>query len=244
MAKYRKWFGGALGWVFGGPIGALVGLALGSVFDEAAESGARTSIRDKRYTRQGDFEVSLLVLASYVIKADGEVRKTELDYVRNTFVELFGRARANEAFRFFNEITKQNTYSLKEVCTQIYQNMDHPSRLQLMHFLFKIAHVDGHVDDREREMVFQIGDYLRISAADMKSLEAMYMPDDSAYYKILEIEETATDAEVKKAYRKMAKKYHPDRVQHLGEEYQDEAESKFRKVQEAYDGIMKKRKSA
>lgn len=63
---------------------------------------------------------------------------------------------------------------------------------------------------------------------------------DSAY-KILEIEPSATDSEIKKAYRKMAVKYHPDKVAHLGKEIQKTAEEKFKAVSDAYSEIKKKR---
>ena len=52
---------------------------------------------------------------------------------------------------------------------------------------------------------------------------------------------TATDEEVKKAYRRMAMKYHPDKVAQLGDEVQKAANEKFKKVQEAYEAIQKQR---
>ena len=60
-------------------------------------------------------------------------------------------------------------------------------------------------------------------------------------YKVLEIEKSVTDSEVKKAYRKMVKKHHPDKLQHLGEEHMQGAEEKFRQVQKAYESIQKER---
>ncbi|MCB0388011.1 MAG: DnaJ domain-containing protein, partial [Winogradskyella sp.] len=60
-------------------------------------------------------------------------------------------------------------------------------------------------------------------------------------YKILEITKEATVAEIKAAYRKMAKKYHPDKVVHLGKEHQQGAEEKFRQVQAAYEQLQKER---
>ena len=139
------------------------------------------------------------------------------------------------------QILEQNI-PLREVCLQIRQHMDHPLRLQLLHFLYGVSMSDGEVDEAEMNQIETIGNYLGISAADMESLKAMFYKNHDADYKILEIEKTATDEEVKKAYRKMAVKHHPDKVAQLGPEMQKAAEEKFKSVQQAYDNIKKKRK--
>ena len=119
--------------------------------------------------------------------------------------------------------------------------MDHPSRLQLVHFLFNIARVDGYVNDLEENKIHQIAGYLGISPRDYSSIKAMFYDSSDANYKILEITKTATDQELKKAYRTMAKKYHPDKVRHLGKEHQKGAEEKFKRVQKAYEAIQAER---
>jgi DnaJ like chaperone protein len=119
--------------------------------------------------------------------------------------------------------------------------MDHPSRLQLVHYLFNIAKADGYVNELEEAKIQQIANYLGISYADYNSIKAMFYDSSDANYKILEITKDVTDDEVKKAYRKMAKKYHPDKVQHLGEEHQKGAEEKFKSIQKAYEAIQTER---
>lgn len=259
--SFAKWIGGALGWSFGGPIGAIIGLAIGSLIDGASESGGfllgegntqqrsrskrttsrpRTQTRTRPQTRSGDFEVSLLILASVVIKADGKQDQSELDYVRQQFVSMYGKDRANHAFRLFKNISKQNIPTRK-VCLQIREMMDHSSRLQLLHFLFGIAKADGMVTDSEVSQIYMISGYLGISSRDYGSIKAMFYDSSENAYKILEITKDASDDEVKKAYRKMAKKYHPDKVIHLGKEHQKGAEEKFRQVQKAYEQLQKER---
>ncbi|VAV85970.1 DnaJ-like protein DjlA, partial [hydrothermal vent metagenome] len=83
--------------------------------------------------------------------------------------------------------------------------------------------------------------YLGISSRDFESIKAMFYSSQDNAYKILEIDKTATDSEIKKAYRTMAKKYHPDKVMHLGKEHQKGAEEKFRQVQGAYEQLQKER---
>ena len=191
-------------------------------------------------TTSGDFEVSLLILASIVIKADRKQDQRELDFVRNKFVELYGKDRANNAFRLFKNISNQNI-STRQVCLQIQQMMDHPSRLQLLHFLFGIAKADEMVTDDEERQIYTIAGYLNISSRDYDSIKAMFYNQSDNAYKILEIDKTATVDQIKKAYRNMAKKYHPDRVEHLGDEHKKGAEEKFKQVQKAYEQLQKER---
>ena len=255
--SFSKWIGGALGWSFGGPIGAIIGLAIGSVIDSMANGGGNpllgerqstgrgrttysTQSRQRPQTQSGDFEVSLLVLASVVIKADGKQDQRELDFVRQQFTNMYGKERANHAFKLFKNISKQNI-SLRPVCLQIRQIMDHPSRLQLMHFLFGIAKADGTVTEDEVKQIYTIAGYLGISSRDYESIKAMFYNSSDNAYKVLEITKSASVDEIKKAYRKMAKKYHPDKVLHLGKEHQKGAEEKFRQVQAAYEQIQKER---
>jgi len=243
--SFSKWIGAAIGWSFGGPIGAIIGLALGGIVDSMG-SGLQTTYKQRPiYTRPqtqpGDFEISLLILASIVIKADGKQDQRELDFVRNQFVSMYGKERANHAFKLFKEINKQQNISTRQVCLQIRQMMEHASRLQLVHFLFGIAKADGFVTDDEVHQIYSIAGYLGISHNDYESIKAMFYKSADSAYKILEIDKTATNDDIKKAYRNMAKKYHPDKVIHLGKEHQQGAEEKFRKVQEAYEQLQKER---
>jgi len=247
--SFSKWIGASLGWSFGGPIGAIVGMVLGSVVDSMS-NGKRSSLLGETQTRRGrthssrsqtqsgDFEVSLLILASIVIKADDHQDQRELEFVRKQFVSMYGKTRANHAFKLFKGINEQKNISKRQVCMQIKQMMDHPSRLQLLHFLFGIAKADGYVTDIEVREIYTMSGYLGISGRDFESIKAMFYNSKENAYKILEIDKTATIVEIKKAYRKMAKKYHPDRVIHLGKEHQKGAEEKFRQVQEDYEQLQ------
>jgi DnaJ like chaperone protein len=237
MASWTKWLWGGLGWTVGGPIGAIVGFAIGALTEEAGKEYKQSS-----GTLPGDFGVVLLTLCAAVMKSDGRLLKSELEYIKQFLIRQFGVEYAKERILLFKEILNQE-YSLPEVCLQIRQNMDYASRLQLIHLLFGLANSDGNVHLKEVETIGQISFNLGIEPKDTESIKAMFIKDHMASFKILEIEPTASDEDVKKAYRKMALKYHPDKVHHLGPDFQKDAQEKFRMVNQAYEEIKKQRES-
>ena len=235
MAGFGKWIGGGLGWAFGGPIGALLGFAIGTVFDNI-EVSTNTRVN----TTRGDFLVSLLVLMAAVMKADGKVMKSELNFVKEYLQRSFGPEDTAQALKILQGLL-QKPIPVHEVCLQIRQHTDYPSRLQLMHLLFGIALADGAISQEELHTIEDICHQLHISPADLASIKAMFIEDTEQAYKVLEIEKNASDEDVKKAYRKMALKYHPDKVAYLGEDVKNAANERFKKVNEAYEKIKKER---
>lgn len=240
--KFGKWLGGGLGWALGGPLGGILGFALGSVFDSSPqlEEGENGQYRLGNQSQVGDFAVSLLVLSAAVMKSDGKMLKSELDFVKDFLSKQFGVENAKQQILMLREILKQEI-PLQDVCSQIKQYMPAAQRLQIIHYLFGISKADGHVHELELQTIHSIAGYLGISAADFNSLKAMYFRDVNSDYRILEIEPHVSDDEVKKAYRKVAVKFHPDKVASLGEEVQKAAKEKFQKVVEAYENIKKQR---
>lgn len=236
MGKFGKWVAGGLGWAFFGPIGGILGFALGAIFEtpEFAKTNTYSS------TTTGSFAMTMLVLVAAVMKADGRVLKSELNYVKKYFVQAFGEESALEAIKMLHDILNQNI-PVQAVGLQIKQNLDYSSRLQLLHLLFGVAQADGQVDLSELNTIASIAGYMGVSSKDFESIKSMFIADADSAYKILEIEKNATDEEVKKAYRKMAVKFHPDKVSHLGDDFQHQAKEKFQKVNEAYEKIKKER---
>ena len=241
MAGWTRWLWGGLGWAMFGPIGGIMGYALGSMSENT--QGFHSSYRDysgETPTQAGDFGAAMLILFAAVMKADHELKKTELEFVKEFFVQQFNIQYAKDRMRLFREILKQDV-PLKDVCLQIKTNMDHPSRLQMIHILFGLSKADGHVHPLEVKVIHTIAGYMGISGKDFDSIQAMFYQDTAVAYKILEVSPEASDSEVKKAYRKMAAKFHPDKVHHLGVEFQKMAEEKFKSVNDAYQQIKKER---
>lgn len=250
MSSFSKWLGAGLGFTLGGPIGAAIGFAIGSFVDEfnvedltKEKRSYQRRVESKRgsvNTQSGDFEMSLLVLASIVIKSDGKIDQRELDYVRSQFLSMYGKQRANNAFKLFKGIVKKDI-SARQVCIQIREHMSHASRLQLIHFLFGIAKADDFVTQKEVDEIKKIAGYLYINQYDYESIKAMFYDVSDNAYKILEITKSASNDEVKTAYRKMVKKYHPDKLRDLGEEHLKGANEKFQSIQNAYEKIKNER---
>ncbi|MEI7831541.1 MAG: TerB family tellurite resistance protein [Prolixibacteraceae bacterium] len=238
---FGKWIGSGLGWTLGGPIGALAGFVLGTLFDLSEKSSANANtFQGGMTTTPNDYMFSLLVLVSSVLNADGKIMKSELNYVKEFFKVNFGPEGAQNALRILQDLTKQKI-PVTDVCLQIKNYMDYPGRLQLIHFLFGIALSDGEMHPDELKLIRLISTNLGITAADYTSIEAMMIPKTDWAYDVLELTPSSTDEEVKKAYRRMAIKYHPDKVSYLGEEIQQAANEKFKKVNEAYQLISKER---
>lgn len=240
-----KWFAAILGYSLFRFPGAIIGFLVGSFVDNLSSKGGGAQALFRDMTRQGvspaDFELNLLSLSSIVIKADGKVSQSEMDYVRQYFVSTYGKERANAIFRTFNEINKKHEISAQRICAFLTQRTRYEVRLQLLHFLFGIAQADGKISSSEVNVVREIAGYLRVARRDFESIMAMFIKSANNSYKILEIEKTATDDEVKKAYRTMAKKYHPDRVNTENEAIKKGAEEKFKEMQKAYETIQAER---
>ncbi len=239
-----RWFAAIVGYFLFRLPGAILGFLIGSFLDNLnSGSGSRTVFSD--FTRQkvspADFELNLLSLCSIVIKADGQVSQRELDYVRQYFLSTYGKEKANAIFRTFNEVIKNREISAQRICTYLNQRTRYEVRLQLLHFLFGIAQADGAISNLEIEKIKEIAGYLRVGRQDFESIKAMFIKSADNAYKILEIEKAVSDDEVKRAYRKMAKKYHPDKVITKNEAIKKGAEEKFKEVQRAYEQIQKER---
>jgi DnaJ like chaperone protein len=239
---FAKWLGGGLGWTLGGPLGAIIGFAIGAIVDNGARSVSvyQPDEDGGTFTTPGDFTVSFLVLSAAVMKADGKTLRSELNYVKEFFIRNFGEEKTREVLPVLQEILKKEI-PLNDVCAQVKQFMPYSARLQLLHYLYGISQADGEIHPAETELIGRIATMLNISHADAESIKAMYYKDTAADYRILEVEETASDEEIKKAYRKMAVKYHPDKVEGMGEDVKRSAEEKFKRMQKAYDNIKKKR---
>lgn len=245
MGFFTKLILTGLGWAFGGPIGGIIGFALGSLFSSSSPFVIRSEVNEHfgDTSEKRDFNVTLLVLSAAVMKADGNVKKSELDYVKRFFLQNFGQENAERSIKMLRDILDQD-YDLYEVSRQVGRYMQYSSRLQLLHYLFGIAAADGDVSKPEIDVIHTIALNMGLYDFDYESIKSMFVREINASenaYKILGVDPSASDEEVKKAYREMAKKNHPDLVSSLGDEVRQAAEKKFQEINEAYELIKKQR---
>ncbi|MEN9700438.1 MAG: hypothetical protein RLZZ301_1636 [Bacteroidota bacterium] len=230
-----------------------MGFAIGSLIDQYQQgtkngsgSGQGGQGQDpfEFYRRQSslyDVPTMLMALSAAVMKADGKVLKIELDYVKRFFAAQFGNQFSATHLQTLKHFLDSGNIPLQEICHDIRNRMTTEVRVQLVHYLFGIAKSDGDVGTAEYNVISRIATMLGIPAVEFESVKNMFYRNVNSDYKILGIEETATDDEVKKAYRKMAVAHHPDKVAHLGEEYLKGAKDKFQRIQDAYEAIKKRR---
>lgn len=177
-----------------------------------------------------------------VIKADGKVDQRELSFVREQFKLWFGADRANEAFNFFKQVVQEQP-ALTTVCAEVRRHMSLQGRIQIVGFLFGLAQADGAIEPSERQIIARIAQYLGIGQADFQRQELLHGSAEQRIdpYEVLGLSPTASDSELKSAYRRLVKKYHPDALQGMGEDVVKEAEASFRQIQAAYEELCKAR---
>lgn len=265
-----KIFGAGLGWILGGgPIGAIIGLAIGSALDNGGASvfgdSNKPKPKGKQKTQRGDFSAALIVVSAAVMKADGKILKSELDFVKRYFLKNFGEEVAKEKIKVLGEVIKQDI-PVDDVCRQIKYNMRIAEKRLLLQYTFGIAAADGVVQSSELQMIQRISVGIGINPFEFRSMAAMFTQQFNQHqrqygnggqrqqrpkkpsgttlntcYQILGVGSSISDNDLKKAYRKLAIKYHPDKVAHLGEDHVKAAEDKFQEIQQAYDKIKDSR---
>ena len=258
-----KWIGGVLGFMAFGPLGALAGIILGSFFEEGANMtgqsfGGGTNYDDEHTRRdsyageRNSFLFSMLVMASYIIRAAGKIMHSEMEYVRQFLRRNFGEIAVSQGeeilLKLFDQAKRMDQENnmgfkntIRECGTQIAYNLSYEERLQLLAFLAEIAKSDGNVCAAEINALKEVAMAMGMSDREVESMLNLKGSSLDDAYKVLEIEPTATDEEVRAAYRRMAVKHHPDKVASLGEDIRKAANEKFQKINEAKERIYQSR---
>ena len=259
MGSFTKWLFAGLGWAIGGPIGGILGYFIGKGISSSTEqiAGGTHHGPYRNTGTQDDINAALMVLIAAVMKADGDVKKSELDYVKRFLLQNYGEERGKEMLQVLKQMVEKEI-PIDQVCYQIKVNTDYNTRYHMVDFLFGIGAADGEFHQTEINMLRLIAQYLGISQGDYTSIYERHVGsyysshsgNSRAYsstgytkdpYKVLGIDSTASDDEVKKAYRRMAMKYHPDRVADMSEEIQRNAAEQMKEINEAYEAVKQSR---
>lgn len=246
--------GAVIGLISSGFFGAIIGFLIGSYIDYAVQGNDQNQTGNTNYQRNfsggyqyqqssfqspSDFQNSLLILIAAIMKADGNAAKSELDMVKSMLLRTYGEDQTRVMLLKLRDYLKE-THNLYEVCRNLRSRMGYSARLELVHVLFRISRADGVISKSELIIIDSVANQLGISTPDYLSLKAMFVDSSDSDYKILDVSSSATEEEVKKAYRKLALRFHPDRLQGLSDSEKKAAEEKFLRVQSAYEGIKKK----
>ena len=274
--SYRKWIYALLGTCISGISGGIVGFLMGAAVDGIAnrrvrigDSSDSSPFGDAEGTHRGpyrnnsseeDINTCLMILIAAILKADGQVRRSELDYVKSFLAKSYSEEKGKSLLIGLRELVKPEvSIDIRKACQLIKQNTDYTTRYHMVDFLFGLAMADNSYHSNERVIITTIATQFGINARDYASMYARHIGgrDDSYHswsdssnggrshggsqkkdpYKILGLTAQATDAEVKRAYRSLAMKYHPDKVEGMGEEVKRNAEAQFREINEAYEQI-------
>lgn len=261
MTGYFKWIGAGLGFYLTGYrfFGAFIGFLIGAFIDnfqraarymnqQQGGQGQRFTSADdvfnfyQQQSQRYDFPTMLLALSAAIMKADDKVMKSELQFVKAFLQQQFGPQFSQNHLKTLKSfVDQEESLPLQQICEDIRKRMRTEVRVQLLHYLFGIAKADGNVSKAEMDIIQRIARMMGVPDMDFTSVKNMFHRDTESDYKILGIDKSATDQEVKKAYRKMAVRYHPDKVANMGDEYQKGAKEKFQRIQEAYENIKKER---
>jgi len=246
MSWIGKLFGGGLGMMLGGPLGAVLGAAIGhSLFDQQAGHRANFSELEKK---QATFFTAVFAMLGKMAKADGVVTHDELQMVERFMtqnLQLDAEAR-KVAVEIFNE-AKDSDISFEAYARQFGQVFYSEPQLRQMFYelLFNLAMADGVLHPGEDRLLKSAPKLLNLPGDQYEVLRRRLVKDLAPLYAMLGISEAASETEVKKAYRKLANEYHPDKIiaQGLPEDFQEFAENKFREINEAYETIMASRQA-
>lgn len=252
-----KWIGGIVGFMTQGPLGALAGYALGSLLDNAIAGGERNTDNNTQYADEGvgqrnSFLFSMLVMASYIIRADGRIMHSEMEFVRSFLRRNFGEQAVTEGNQILLNLFEQRKRmdsenpdafrrTIRDCGAQLAANLNYGERLQLLDFLARIAQADGYVSPEEVDALKEVSQAMGLSASEVDSMLHLGGDTLEEAYQVLEIAPTATDAEVRSAYRRLVLKHHPDRVATLGEDVRRASEEKLQRINDAKERIYKAR---
>jgi len=254
MGFWGKTIGAGMGFMVGGPLGAILGGFLGHAYDVGNEQVRRYNEGDdhswpeveQEFDRQYLFYVSLASLAAKMAKADGVVTKDEIrafDHFLQIELGLSFEERRTVA-GVFNE-AKDSPEDAVAIARQFRSLIGFQRDvLQMMiQLLFRIALADGELHRDEESFIQRIASVFQMSTAEYQQIKALYIKQTDHAYSILGISRGASDDEVKKAYRKLVREYHPDRMQAKGvpEDFMKIANEKMTEINQAYDQICKER---
>ena len=178
----------------------------------------------------------------HVMLADGTLHKSERQAVLSFFKNRlrYSQSKLIWVHDLIDHAAK-DPVPLQELCQEFSSLYAAEAKLLLLQLVYEIAYADGHFHPQEEKLIRQVVDYLAISESDHTAIRQLFglaeADNREKYAAILGVSPTASAEEIKRAYREASKRFHPDKVFHLGEEYRKVAEEKMQKINDAYQKL-------
>lgn len=256
MPWWGTLLGGTLGYMFGGPLGALLGAALGRNFDRGiriTDEHADFDVGQQERVQAAFFTATFSVMG-HIAKADGQVTAEEISSAEALMGQMqLGPQQRKAAIRLFNE-GKKDGFPLQDVLLQFKRECHRRRNLEQMFLEIQIATAmaDGRVHTSEKRIIFSIGEQLGFDRAAIEQLfslsgagraTASGKPSLARAYEILGVDKNASDADLKRTYRRLMSQHHPDKLiaKGLPEEMIRIATEKTQEIKAAYEQIRQSR---
>lgn len=246
---------GFIGLAGGGVPAAIVCFIIGLIIEYLQHS--TKGLDKEEYEWNGgakvDFAQALLVLVAHVMNADGVAKKSELSTVKQLLLRTYGEQRTSELLITLRSLIK-NPAPIFATCRHVRAQMAYGQRFDMLRVLFRVAMADGEISGRELEALSLASTHLGIQSADFLRLRSLYFRNNSqaqnsssntyssaTAYSILGINKATNEQEAKRAFRKLALQFHPDKYSGKPAAEQDKAEEQFIKIKRAYDTVKQER---
>ena len=267
MSWWGKLVGGALGFALVGPLGALLGAALGHSLDKGMNDLERIST-DNNFDKQEDIQAAFFTatfsIMGHVAKSDGKVTKSEIKVAQDIMQKMqLNNDQRKLAINLFTQ-GKQSTFDPVSVLKQFKKVASRRSNLLIMFMEIQLttALADSELHAAEQAVLLKIAEELGFKRSQFEQLLARSSAQRSyssyqhqhsqeknsnhaisAAYKVLGLSETCSDAELKKAYRRLMSQHHPDKLVSKGlpEEMMKLATEKTQEIKDAYERIKQYR---
>ena len=244
MSIWGRIIGGAAGFALGGPIGAILGVMAGGAFDRRSRS--KSSFNFKKIDnnqKQQIFTISFIILSAKLAKSDGQVTDDEIRAFKEKF--KVPKSELNKVSKIFNE-AKKDSYGYKEIANQV-GNLFSDNKIlleELLNNLFFIAASDGNISVNEVDLLKSISKSFKFSEKDFQRIfQSNLNNKDSDPYKVLGVNRSSTDAEIRKKWIKLNKEHHPDNLIAKGmpKEFIKQSNKELAAINIAYDKIKEVR---
>ncbi len=245
---YHKLLLAIFGYLLGGTNGFFAGLVIGLFFD------CELLVKQKPH-KAADNRLSYLMLGAFILQVSELGNRITQTTLHHRIVKQFGEAYAEKRFTFFNELLRQRI-QVEAICDQIKAHASEKEKRDVIHFLFALSnHPSANKDklhhginyiamriDLPYEEVKKIFDTFKSQTNNTSANKPNYAPPNATdIYAVFNLKSTCSEKELKSAYYKLAKKYHPDSKPTATITEQKAMQEKFRKIVEAYEEIKHRR---